>query len=212
MSKFRNVIFDLGGVLLDISYEHTKHAFEDLGVANFEELYTQAGAGELFQKLEVGSISPRQFFQMLNERAGLSLSDEQIISAWNDMLLHFRESSLHYLEHLKKIPGIRLMLLSNTNSIHCDEFRKRYHSIDRNHPFESYFTHCFYSFEIGLRKPDLPCYQWVLNHAGIRPEETIFIDDSPQNIKAAAEVGIHAILLKPGVLIEHIGLEDLLTA
>lgn len=211
MPKYKNIIFDLGGVLLDIDYDHAKNAFEALGVRNFDQLYNQSRAGELFRELEVGNISPSGFHRQFNDQTGLNLSADEIDNAWNKMLLGFRESSLKYLEYLRSLPQVQLMLLSNTNSIHYEKFRDIYHFTLRQHPFEAYFTHCFYSFEIGLRKPDIGCYQWVLNRAAVNPEETIFIDDSPENISAAAKTGINAILLEKGTLIEELGLEDLVS-
>ena len=208
MSKYKNIIFDLGGVLLDIDYNRTLQAFEKLGVKNFDELYSQAKAGELFQRLEKGTIPLPEFYTTLNQIAGQNYSQKDINQAWNAMLLDFREDSLDYLEVLK--PKANLILLSNTNAIHLDEFFKIYDAKSRKHGFEKYFHHCIYSFETGTRKPDAECYEWVFDHAGINPRETIFIDDSVQNIQAAKELGVESILLEKGQLIENIGLENLI--
>lgn len=208
MPKYKNIIFDLGGVLLDIDYNRTREAFQDLGVDNFEELYSQASADELFQRLEKGTISVPEFYERLKESIGNHHSENEINRAWNAMLLDFREESLAYLDTLK--PKANLLLLSNTNSIHLDEFYKIYHSKPRKHAFDKYFHHCIFSFETGTRKPDAECYEWVFEHAGIKPSETIFIDDSVQNIEAAKELGVKSILLEKGQLIENIGLEKLI--
>ncbi len=206
MPKIKNIIFDLGGVLLDIDYNRTRNAFEALGIKNFDELYSQASANHLFQRLEMGTIDVPDFFNELNQCTGLSLSDDEIITAWNAMLLDFRESSLEYLTPLKK--KAQLVLLSNTNIIHKEAFDKIYYKKGRSISFEEHFHHCIFSYETGTRKPDADCFLWTLDKANIRPEETIFIDDSSQNVEGSISVGIHGILLENNILIENIGLEQ----
>lgn len=195
--------------MLDIDYDLTKQAFIDLGVSDFDHMYSQAAANELFQQLEKGTITPEEFREVLKEQTGLSLSEEEIHTAWNALLLDFRKSSLEYLKMLKQ--RANLILLSNTNAIHRDAFIKIYDELKAGSPFNEYFHHCFYSFDIGYRKPDAACFKWVLNETGIRADETVFIDDSPQNIEAAQALGIHSILLGEGQLIEELGLEELVS-
>ena len=130
MQKTENIIFDLGGVLLDIDYNLTRSAFEKLGVADFDEMYSQATADKLFQKLETGKISEENFYKEFNRCTGLYLSDEEINKAWNAMLLSFREHSLSYLETLKS--RFKIFLLSNTNNIHLNCFYQIYHQKERS--------------------------------------------------------------------------------
>jgi putative hydrolase of the HAD superfamily len=204
MQKIENIIFDLGGVLLDIDYNLTRKAFEKLGVANFDEMYSQANADQLFQKLETGKISEPEFYKGLNNATGLHLSESEIKNAWNAMLLSFREGSLEYLEHLKD--RYQIYLLSNTNQIHLDSFYEIYHQKDRAHSFEQCFKKAFYSFEIGLRKPDVDCYEWVINELQTEPSKNLFIDDSINNIRGAEKVGLQTLLLTPEKRIENLGL------
>lgn len=209
MAAYKNIIFDLGGVLLNIDYHRTRSAFEDLGIKDFDRLYSQADASDLFRKLEKGTITPADFYEEFLDLVKIPLTVQQVKNAWNAMLLDFREDSLKYLEALKD--KANLILLSNTNAIHVDEIREIYYGINRNHPFEDYFHHCVYSFETGTRKPDAACYNWVLQNTGINASESIFIDDSVQNIKGAETVGIKSVLLEPGRFIENIGLEKLIS-
>lgn len=206
MPKIKNIIFDLGGVLLDIDYNRTRSAFESLGVKDFDQLYSQASANHLFQRLEMGTIAVPDFFKELNQCTGLSLTDEEIIKAWNAMLLDFRESSLEYLITLKR--KVHLLLLSNTNIVHKEAFDQIYYMNERDVSFENRFHHCIFSYETGTRKPDAACFLWTLDKADIRPEETIFIDDSPQNVQGANAVGIKGILLESNMLVEELGLEQ----
>ena len=204
MQNIENVIFDLGGVLLDIDYNLTRAAFEKLGVTHFNEMYSQANAGQLFQKLETGIIAEEEFYKQLNNSTGMNLSSKEIKEAWNAMLLAFREDSLQFLNQLKN--KYKIFLLSNTNKIHLESFYEIYHQKKRTKKFEKYFDKAFYSFEIGLRKPDEECYEWVLKDLNIDPQKTLFIDDSINNIEGAKKVGIQTLLLSPEKRIETIGL------
>ncbi len=204
MQKIENIIFDLGGVLLDIDYNLTRTAFEKLGVANFDEMYSQANADKLFQKLETGIITDEEFYKELNRNTGLHLSAKEIKEAWNAMLLSFREESLDFLDKVRERYAI--YLLSNTNNIHLVSFYEIYHQKERKKSFEQYFNKAFYSFQIGLRKPDIECYEWVLNDLQIDAQKTLFIDDSVKNIEGAQKVGLQTILLTPEKRIENLDL------
>ena len=204
MKNIENIIFDLGGVILDIDYNLTRKGFEGLGMTEFDEMYSQANANHLFQKLETGHISNDDFFKELGEVTNLGLTPEQIRAAWDAMLLDFRESSLDFLKLIKS--KYKTFLFSNTNFIHMEAFHKIFHSKKREHPFNDYFDKAFYSCEIGLRKPDLESYQWILNHLNVDASKTLFIDDSIQNVEAAKTVGMQTVYLKPGMKIEELGL------
>ena len=204
MQKIENIIFDLGGVILDIDYNLTRKAFEKLGVAHFDEMYSQATADKLFQKLETGCISEDDFFRELNICTGLQLSPLEITTAWNAMLLRFREESLTFLDAIR--PQYNLFLLSNTNYIHIAAINKIFNERKRHKPFNDYFKKAYYSCEIGLRKPDPAPYLWVLEHENIVPAKTIFIDDSAQNLETAKSLGMQTIHLTTEMRIENLEL------
>ncbi len=204
MNKVNNIIFDLGGVLLNIDYNLTREAFAKLGVVNFDEMYSQTSANALFQNLETGNISEENFYKELNACIGLNLSPVEIQQAWNAMLLSFREKSL---ELLDQISGkYKLFLLSNTNLIHMAEFNKIFLNKPRSKKFDDYFNKAFYSCKMGFRKPDDICYACLVNNAQINPEKTLFIDDSWGNIEAAKRAKMQTIHLLPGTSIEDLGL------
>lgn len=204
MQKTEAIIFDLGGVILNIDYNLTRTAFEKLGIQNFDEMYSQSAADKLFQKLETGHITEENFYVEINKRIGLQLLPYEINKAWNSMLLHFREESLRFLDKLK--PKYKLFLLSNTNHIHLKKFTEIYNEVKREKPFINFFEKAYFSCEIGLRKPDKECYDWVLKQESLLSEGTIFIDDSLQNIEAARLSGMQAILLEQGKYIEDLNL------
>jgi putative hydrolase of the HAD superfamily len=132
------------------------------------------------------------------------LSDEEIRKAWNAMLLSFREKSLQFLERIR--PKYKTYLLSNTNYVHIAAFKETLHQQIGVKTLEEYFDQAFYSCEIGLRKPDPACYDWVLKNVEIEPAETLFIDDSLHNIEGAKKAGLQTIHLLPNVKIEDLGL------
>ena len=204
MQKTEAIVFDLGGVILNIDYHLTRRAFEKLGVRNFDEMYSQSGADILFRELETGKISEENFYNEMNKCTGLQLSPAEINQAWNSMLLDFREDSLQFLDLLKK--KYKLFLLSNTNHIHIKEFNKIYTRKKREKPFINFFDKAYFSCEIGLRKPDAACYEWVLKEERLVPEKTIFVDDSIHNVEAAKLAGMQAVLLQPGKYIEDLDL------
>ena len=204
MQNIENIIFDLGGVILDIDYNLTRIAFEKLGVVHFDEMYSQANADQLFQKLETGGISEDRFYKELNRCTGLNLSPEEIRKAWNAMLLSFREESLGFLDQIRS--KYKIYLLSNTNYIHINSFKETFHQKERTKTFEEYFDKVFYSCEIGLRKPDAACYDWIIKELKIDSAKTLFIDDSLHNIEGAKKAGWQTIYLLTGMQIEDLGL------
>jgi FMN phosphatase YigB (HAD superfamily) len=188
MAIIKNIIFDLGGVLLNIDYNRTSLAFKKLGIENFDELFSQFKANDLFEKLETGVISEEDFYQSILEYAKIPLTINEIKTAWNAMLLDFRIDSLNFLETL--IGKYNLFLLSNTNSIHHKAFKEILNKEVGKHTLDGYFIKSYYSHIMKMRKPYLETYRFVLNDSNLIAGETLFIDDSINNIEAAKEVGI----------------------
>jgi epoxide hydrolase-like predicted phosphatase len=204
MQKIEAIIFDLGGVILNIDYNLTRRAFENYGIYNFNEMYSQAAANDLFDDLETGKIKEADFYKEFNTRIGVILSETKIQTAWNAMLLDFREKSLQFIDSIQS--KYKLFLLSNTNHIHLAEFNKIYHNKKRDKPFEKIFEKAYYSCEMGLRKPNADIYEFVLKENKLDTGKTLFVDDSGQNIEAAKDLGMQTILLTPGKYIEDLSL------
>lgn len=204
MAAIKNVIFDLGGVLLDIDYHKTAKAFANLGVKDFGEFYSQANANDLFEALETGAISEDAFYQSLQVHCQPQTSRQQMQAAWNAILLNFRTESLAALVELKT--RYKVYLLSNTNSIHLTAFNQILLEQTGEASLDGYFIKSYYSHLIQLRKPHTATYEWVLRDANIAAAETLFIDDSINNIKGAMELGIHTHLLLPEEAIQHLNL------
>jgi putative hydrolase of the HAD superfamily len=195
MENIKNVIFDLGGVLLNVDYHKTADAFKALGAAQFDELYSQANANHLFEALETGEISEDEFYLQIYKYCKSGTHIDEIQSAWNAILLDFRKDSLDVLEKLKS--KYNLFLLSNTNSIHLTAFNKSLLETTGNASLDQYFIKSYYSHIIRMRKPYIETYNWVLKDGKMKAEETLFIDDSINNINGAIAVGIQTHLLLP---------------
>lgn len=198
--EIKNIVFDLGGVLLDIDYELTSKAFEQLGYKHFKQMYSQYAADELFENLETGKISNEDFYSIM-QKIKADISVEQITTAWNAMLLTFRMKSFEYIEQLSKQYSI--FLLSNTNAIHHAAFTEMFKK-EKNRSMDSYFTKAYYSHQIGFRKPNDDIFEFVLEDAGVKAEETLFIDDSYNNIETAQKLQWKTHLLKKGELVEKV--------
>ena len=203
MATLKNIIFDLGGVLLSIDYKKTANAFVNLGVEDFEKMYDQFSADDLFIKLETGHISQEYFFKQMQARIH-SLTPESITAAWNAMVLNFRLESLQFLEVLSK--KYNLYLLSNTNVIHKENFDRLFTQETGRRSLDDYFIKAYYSHLIGFRKPNADIFTFVLKDADLNAGETLFIDDSSNNTEAAQELGIKTHLLLPDEKIENLKL------
>ncbi len=198
----KNILFDFGGVFYDLDFSKTSNAFKKLGFGDFDDMFTQYQADALFQQLETGIISPEEFYTKVKSLVPGPMTNEQIRDAWNALLLGYRQTSLAYLADLKK--EYNLYLLSNTNQIHYDYFSAQLLEQTAYPSLESFFTKAYYSQQVGLRKPDIEVFEYILKDAGIKPEETLFIDDSYTNFPNAEKLGMKIHLLKPGMLIEDI--------
>lgn len=203
MATIKNIIFDLGGVLLDIDTGRTNEAFAKLGVTGFQNQYTLQKADSLFDELEKGHIEEAAFYEAIRRKAGLQLPDQEIRDAWNALILEFRTESIERLASLKE--QYNIYLLSNTNRIHYDAFQQQFREKFGNRFFDDCFTRAWYSHQVGMRKPDAQLFEYALASAGILAGETIFIDDLPKNTDAAARLGIKTHLLLPGERIENLG-------
>ena len=201
MAKIKNLMFDLGGVLLNIDYNKTADAFKKLGVLQFDGLYSQHGANDLFESLEIGKISEENFYSTMQQYCKTGTTVQQIQIAWNAMLLDFRVESLKYVDGLKE--KYNVFLLSNTNIIHHTAFTKLLQRETGLQSLDSYFIKAYFSHEIFIRKPYPDTYKLVLEDAKINAAETLFIDDSINNIEGAKEAGLQVYHLLVGEKIEN---------
>lgn len=187
----RNIIFDLGGVLLNIDYQLTIDAFKKLGVSNFEGLFTQAVQIDLFDRFDKGVISSAGFREELRRITDLPLTDQQIDSAWNAMLLDMPGKRLAMLDRASK--HYRLFLLSNTNTIHYPAYQNYMRQHFGFSDLASLFERQYLSCALGMRKPEVEIFKHIMYEGGLKPEETLFVDDSFQHVEGARRVGLQAV-------------------
>jgi len=190
----KNIIFDLGGVLLNLDFNLTKLAFVNLGVAYFDVHYTKARQNGLFDSFEIGQLSEQEFCVELRKLTTISASNYQIIDAWNAMLLNFPMERKLLLFNLKN--HFSTSLLSNTNETHINKFTKIIKNDINENSLASLFNSVYYSNEIGLRKPDQKVFEFVLEQNNYLPKETLFLDDSIQHIEGAKKCGIQTIQIQ----------------
>jgi len=186
MKNIKAIIFDLGAVILNINYQNTINEFEKLGVKNPSSFYSKKAQNNLFNKIETGEISEREFLLKLQKETP-NASIKQVKNAWNAMLLDLPEKRINLLKKINQ--NYSIFLLSNTNTIHIAKFEK---ILGRNqyHEFYNLFNKVYYSHKIGFRKPQIEAFQIILDENKLSPNEVLFIDDSPQHIEGAKKLGI----------------------
>jgi len=193
-SKIKNLIFDLGGVLLNINPLLSLIELEKVSGIAQKELITKLTEAHLFEKFDTGSLTEGEFRSELCRILGKKEKDSEIDRIWNALLLDFPFHRVELLQKLRK--NYSVYLLSNTNSIHFREYSSAfYESYKINFP--DLFDTLFLSHEIGIHKPDAGIYTYVLQHADLNPSECVFFDDLLPNIEAAAALGIAGIQITP---------------
>lgn len=192
--KIKNLLLDLGGVIMDIKRDNCVRAFEALGMSSADDLlgeYAQKGA---FLALEEGALSPELFREEIRKNISVKVSDQDIDEAFCKFLLGIPPHRLNALDELRK--QYKLYLLSNTNPIMIESDIKRYFRVCGKE-MEDYFDGMVLSYEAKAVKPDLRIFEYAVSHLGIVPQETLFLDDSQKNLDAASLSGFNVALVSP---------------
>jgi len=193
-TEIRNIIFDWGGVITDLHFEETKKAFLELGLAIWDESVPHDPHDDLFIPFEIGILTPAQFRDRVRGYCHHHVSDESIDKAWNAMLGDLPSYRWKILNMAFK--QYNTYLLSNTNAIHLPYYYTRIKEMYGTYGYAHLFKKTYFSFELGLRKPNADIFNYVVKDAGIRPGETMFIDDFIENIDTARLIGFQTIHLK----------------
>lgn len=199
--QIKDIVFDFGGVLLDIDINLTLEAFRKLDITGVKGADIHPMNSGLFLDLELGLISTAEFVDGIRKCSkDADLSDQQILEAWNALLLDYDIRRFELLEKLRENYGV--YLLSNTNLPHRENFIAKFES-ETGRNLEAYFDKVFYSDVMHMRKPDVEIYQSLLDQTGLDPRTTLFIDDNAHNLVGANEVGIHTYhLAKPETVLD----------
>jgi putative hydrolase of the HAD superfamily len=200
--NIKNIIFDLGGVVLNIDNQLSIDAFANMLGDNNNEFIKNYNEFNLLDKLEKGKISPEQFRTFLKEIIPNQVSDEQIDKAWNSMLLDFPKERIDLLNELRE--KYRTFLLSNTNKIHYNSYTQKLNDEFGIKKLSDLFEKEYMSFQLNMCKPGKEIFYYVLEQNNLLANETLFIDDTKENIESAKQIGINAYLLKEGETINDV--------
>ena len=194
--NIKNIIFDLGGVILDIDMNKSVDAFNLLGISGFKSEDIHPNTKDFFIDLEKGTISTHQFFESILAAypTQKTISQKDLYEAWAALLLPFKKERIKILQELKN-KNYKIYLLSNTNYPHRIRFLNNF-ARQFGFDMESLFEKCYYSDDLGMRKPDKSIYAHVIQDSYLDPKETIFIDDNACNLDGAKECGLHTYHLK----------------
>jgi len=201
MLAVKNIIFDLGGIFLNLNYSLTRDLFIGYGVKEFDEFFTQHHANSLFEDLEKGFIPPEDFYDSFRKETNTHLTNDEIKKAWNAMLVSFTPERIDWLKEIKS--RYNIYLFSNTNAIHYQAIMELYKRDLESEDFNELFIKPYYSHEMGLRKPYPESFMHIVNEQSLNIEETLFIDDTIKNIESASQLGFQTIhLVAPRTLMD----------
>jgi glucose-1-phosphatase len=186
----KNVILDLGGVLLDINPQKTFSALKRILSPEESVSIQWDEIPEIVLAMETGRWKKHEFIDHLKKVCKPDVIEEEMVDAWCAMILEFPHDRVEMVKSLSE--KYQVFLLSNTNILHIKyfekEFKNRYHI-----SLHQLFSKVYYSSEIGYRKPDIDSFLYVLNDAGIKAEETIMVDDREDNCIMAESIGMHSL-------------------
>jgi len=201
MQGIKNIIFDLGGVIINLDNQLTENAFLALGARPLKEYFGHGHAASFFKEYEVGGISDQQFVDNIKDLTGITAPDEEIIQAWNALLLDFPSERIRLLKDLRK--SYRIFLFSNTNALHLAHLQQIYRNTFPNDEYalDDLFERAYYSHILKMRKPDEASFQYILKENQLKGEETLFVDDALINVEGAEKAGLKGLFLRPGTTI-----------
>ncbi|WP_129717398.1 HAD family phosphatase [Pedobacter sp. SYP-B3415] len=194
MENIKNIIFDYGNVIFTIDFQRAQDAFAKLGIKDVTAFFAHKAHNSLFDDFETAAITPEEFRAGIREAAANSdLSDAEIDSAWNSLLIGTAPQNHQVLQQVKE--KYRTFLLSNSNAIHYDWITAYLQTTFEVENLDGYFEKVYFSQHIKLRKPHTAIFEQVIKENGLNPAETLFIDDSPQHIEGARKAGLKALLM-----------------
>ena len=202
--SIKNLIFDLGGVILDLSVDQTMEQFSALSGLDKQrvnDLYTSTPG---FEEYEKGLMNDKDFRDFVRDVFSVQSSDEEIDKCWTAMLLGLPIRKLNLLQSLKK--NFSVYLLSNTNNIHIN-YINQIMLPGITHPgnsLDSYFHRAYYSHIMKKRKPNADIFEQVLNENSLLAHETLFLDDNLPNIEGAKQLGIQTVhVVSPDLILDY---------
>jgi len=201
-AKIKNIIFDLGGVILDIDENIVYKELEKMGISTLE-LARSKEFMDIMSKFDTGIYTAPTFRKKTKALLGLEkMTDQKFDAIWNSMLLDIPRERIEAIEKVKK--HYKIFLMSNSNVIHYDLYVRDLQLRFGYHEFDELFNKSYFSFAEHLEKPDPRFFELILDHEGLLPEETLFIDDTASNIRAAQSLGIHTYHISREELVRNL--------
>ena len=195
MTGIKNIIFDLGGVLINLERQRCIEAFEQVGMDKVVHYVKEGKVQDLFYDSEIGNTNTQKFCDEVRYLTQSNIANDDIVWAWNQLLGEISDEKKECLLLLKK--KYRLFLLSNTNEMHWNHCLEKKLN-DKGLGVNDYFERVFLSYEMHQLKPSASIFEQVLQEAHLKAEETLFVDDSLANCEGARSVGIKAWHEKTG--------------
>jgi putative hydrolase of the HAD superfamily len=189
LKGIKNIIFDLGNVVVDLDIKATDIAFKKLSNERYDQIMQALKADEFFERYETGQISTATFVKNLQENIGGSVSEKAITDAWNAMLLDIPDIRYNILKEAQK--KYRTFCLSNTNELHIEYVYNQLKETKGIENLADYFEKVYLSHEMGQRKPNLDIFETVIKENHLQPNETLFIDDTAGHLEGAEKAGLH---------------------
>ena len=203
MQNIKNIVFDLGGVIIDIDVPITFENFALASQKTMDEVKQHFINNQLFERHETGDLSDEAFRNEIIRFLNIPENYQQIDHVWNTLLLEIPAERIMLIQELSK--KYRVFLLSNTNHIHFVEVENILQRATGIKSFEDLFEKVYLSYQIGMRKPHAPIYEHVLLDSKLIPTETLFIDDNSDNILGASALGIQTIHIQlPNTILDHL--------
>lgn len=202
LKGIKNIIFDLGMVIINLDQKATENAFKNIMGDVHDEVMLQLKNEAFFEAYETGKISTEEFVNRIGKSIGGPAIDEKIMNAWNAMLLDIPNKRFEILLWAKA--NFRTFCLSNTNELHVNFIYKLLQKTKKVNNLDPYFEKVYLSHEMGLRKPDVVCFEKVINDNHLNPSETVFIDDTAGHLEGAKKAGLKTFHLSQDLMLEGI--------
>ena len=197
MKHFSNIstlIFDFGGVLIDLDMNQSILNFKKLGVENVENYLSNFGQSGFFMQLEKGKISTEEFRSEIRKLTTNTITDKEIDDAWNAFLVRIPSEKLDIVYQLRK--KFRVIMLSNTNAIHFPYAERTFFSY-KNRSIDEYFDKCYRSYDMKMAKPDAEIFEAILSQEQVAANQCLLLDDGPKNIEQAQKLGFQTYFVDP---------------
>ena len=197
MKHFSNIstlIFDFGGVLIDLDMNQSILNFKKLGVENVENYLSNFGQSGFFMQLEKGKISTEEFRSEIRKMTTNTITDKEIDDAWNAFLVRIPSEKLDIVYQLRK--KFRVIMLSNTNAIHFPYAERTFFSY-KNRGIDEYFDKCYRSYDMKMAKPDAEIFEAILSQEQVAANQCLLLDDGPKNIEQAQKLGFQTYFVDP---------------